>query len=180
MNKTELRKESRDRKKQLTAEERKSAEIAVLEKLESCREFTEAKRILAYYSLPDELQTNLLLNKWNKDKEIFLPRVNGELLDIARFEPDSTAEGAFSIQEPTGNDLTTVDTIDLIIIPAVGYDRKGNRLGRGKGYYDRLLKDATCQKIGIIYSCQLFDEVPAEPHDIPVDLIITETEIIKP
>lgn len=180
MNKAELRKESRTRKKQLTVEEQKNAEIAVLEKLESCKEFQAAKRILAYYSLPDELPTIQLLSKWNKDKEIFLPRVNGDFLDIAKFEPDSTVEGAFSIQEPTGNDLTTVDTIDLIIIPAVGYDCKGNRLGRGKGYYDRLLKDAKCPKIGIIYSCQLFDEVPTEQHDIPVDIIITEKEIIKP
>ncbi len=180
MNKAELRKESRNREKQLTVEEQKNAEIAVLEKLESCKEFQAAKRILAYYSLPDELPTIQLLSKWNKDKEIFLPRVNGDFLDIAKFEPGSTEKGAFSIQEPTDSELISVDTIDLLIIPAVGYDRKGNRLGRGKGYYDRLLKDAICPKIGIIYSCQLFDEVPTEQHDIPVDIIITEKEIIKP
>lgn len=180
MSKAELRKTSRQRKKQLTAEDKKNAEIAVLEKLESCKEFQAAKRILAYYSLPDELPTIQLLTRWNKEKEIFLPRVNGDYLDIARFEPGSTEEGAFSIQEPTGSELTTVDTIDLLIIPAVGYDRKGNRLGRGKGYYDRLLKDAACPKIGIIYDCQLFENIPTESHDIPVDLIITEKEIIKP
>ena len=149
MNKAGLRKESRNRKKQLTVEEQKNAEIAVLEKLESCKEFQAAKRILAYYSLPDELQTNLLLNKWNKDKEIFLPRVNGDFLDIAKFELDSTVEGAFSIQEPTGNDLTTVDTIDLIIIPAVGYDCKATGAAGVKVITTDYLKMPNAQKLAL-------------------------------
>ena len=69
--------------------------------------------------------------------------------------------------------------LDLIIVPAVAFDRRGNRLGRGKGFYDRLLQKAKCPKIGIAYHFQLLDEIPAEPHDIPMDKIITEQGILS-
>ena len=63
----------------------------------------------------------------------------------------------------------------MIIVPAVAYDRQGNRIGRGKGYYDRLLRKTRAMKIGVAYDFQLFDEIEVEPHDIPVDIVITES-----
>ena len=65
--------------------------------------------------------------------------------------------------------------MELIIVPAVAYDRQGNRIGRGKGYYDRLLSRTKALRIGVAYDFQLVDEIEAEPHDIPVDIVITET-----
>ena len=67
------------------------------------------------------------------------------------------------------------------MVPAVAYDRKGNRLGRGKGFYDRLLKTTKATKIGVGYEFQLFDELPTEPHDVAMDIIITQntTVIVK-
>lgn len=70
--------------------------------------------------------------------------------------------------------------MDLVIVPAVAYDRHGNRVGRGKGFYDRLLADSRAAKIGIAYDFQLLDDdIDAEPHDTPVDIIITERRYIK-
>lgn len=83
------------------------------------------------------------MGKWQK---LYLPRVNGDELDILPYSPESLHKGAFSILEPDGNECTDVDTLDLIIVPAVAFDRRGNRLGRGKGFYDRLLQKAKCPK----------------------------------
>ena len=73
---------------------------------------------------------------------------------------------------------TDPGSIDWIIVPGVAFDKKLNRLGRGKGYYDKLLVQTSATKIGICYELQLFDEIPAEPHDIKMDFIITENNII--
>ncbi|MDE6243728.1 MAG: 5-formyltetrahydrofolate cyclo-ligase, partial [Muribaculaceae bacterium] len=67
--------------------------------------------------------------------------------------------------------------MELIVVPAVAYDRRGNRLGRGKGYYDRLLATTKASKIGVAYEFQVVDDIPAESHDVPVDIVITENGI---
>lgn len=61
----------------------------------------------------------------------------------------------------------------MVVVPAVAYDRSGNRVGRGKGYYDRLLGETKALKIGVAYDFQLVDEIDAEPHDVSVDIVIT-------
>ena len=65
-----------------------------------------------------------------------------------------------------------------MVVPSVAYDRKGNRLGRGKGFYDRFLKSTAAVKIGVGYEFQLFDELPTEPHDVGMDVIITQNSTI--
>ena len=99
----------------------------------------------------------------------------GDELELHIYDATSmTREGAFHIQESCGPVLPESEygTIDLAIIPGVAFDLNGNRLGRGKGYYDRLLPKLSCHTIGICYPYQLIDEVPHEPHDVPVDEII--------
>ena len=84
--------------------------------------------------------------------------------------------GAFQIEEPTGDDTADIAEIELIIVPGIAYDRKGNRIGRGKGYYDRLLTATKATKIGVGYDFQFIDdEIPSEPHDVWVDVVITES-----
>ena len=100
-------------------------------------------------------------------------------LDILPYDRTRLALGAFHIEEPQGDDTVDPDSIELMVIPAVAYDRNGNRLGRGKGFYDRLLASTKARKVGIAYDFQLVDEIPAEPHDVPVDIVITETRFIR-
>ncbi len=85
--------------------------------------------------------------------------------------------GAFHIEEPQGDDTADIGEIELIVVPAVAYDRRGNRVGRGKGYYDRLLRDSRATKVGVGYDFQLIegDDIDAEPHDVAVDIVITES-----
>ena len=85
--------------------------------------------------------------------------------EIDVYKRQRTHLGAFRIEEPDGDDTTDVGQMELIVVPAMAYDRKGNRVGRGKGYYDRLLSSTKALKVGVAYDCQLVDEITAEATD---------------
>lgn len=165
----------------LPESERQSAAREVFERLEKTAAFLMAERIMMYHSLPDELDTRSFLRKWNGKKRFYLPRVNGVDLEVLPYEESRLELGSFHIEEPTGNEVTDPGEIELVVVPAVAYDRKGRRLGRGKGFYDRFLASTKATKIGIGYEFQLVDELPSESHDIPMDMIVTQhtTIIIK-
>lgn len=165
----------------LDNEERLSAAESVFSRLESSAAFQLAEKILMYHSLPDELETRTFLNKWKDRKKFFLPRVNGVNLDLLPYDESRLEIGSFHIEEPKGEDIHSVEEIEVIVVPGVAFDRQGMRLGRGKGFYDRLLATAKATKIGIGYEFQLVEEIPSEPHDVAMDMVITEhtTIIIK-
>lgn len=179
MDKQYIRKSVRAQKALLTDSVKRISAHNVFKHLESLDVFKNAENILIYNSLPDELSTREFIYRWYSRKSLFLPRVNGNDLEILPFEPDNIQTGAFQIEEPSGNNIVDLDLIDLIIVPAVALDRNGNRVGRGKGYYDRLLTYANSIKIGVCYDFQLFDCIDAESHDIPLDIVITPSEVIK-
>lgn len=158
--------------------EKERAAAAAFEMLEHHASFIMADNILMYHSLPDEISTHRFLEKWGDKKHFYLPRVSGVNLEILPYDKSTLRYGAFHIEEPSGQDTTDISDIELIIVPAVAYDRQGNRVGRGKGYYDRLLADSKATKIGMAYDFQLIDEIDAEPHDVKVDVIITDKSVI--
>ncbi len=147
--------------------------------LEKSVAFMMADKILMYHSLPDELSTIDFIDKWHTRKHFFLPRVNGVNLDVLPYDRTRLQYGSFHIEEPTGDDIEDIDNIELIIVPGIAYDNRGNRVGRGKGYYDRLLSRTKATKIGIGYDFQLVDEIDSEPHDITMDIVITDSRIIN-
>ena len=165
----------------LLESEKQDAAYKVFDLLEKSAAFMMADRILMYHSLPDELSTHRFLKKWNDRKKFYLPRVNGVNLEILPYNESRLELGSFHIEEPTGNDTVDVSDIELIVVPAVAYDLKGNRLGRGKGFYDRLLSNTKATKIGIAYEFQIVDDIPTEPHDVAMDIIISPSgcRIIK-
>lgn len=179
--KSEIRRKIKALRTMLSDMEKRSAAREVFDRLEKTAAFLLADRILMYHSLPDELFTHEFLSKWSSRKHFYLPRVNGVDLEILPYEESRLELGSFHIEEPTGNNTADPSEIELIVVPAVAYDRKGNRLGRGKGFYDRLLKTTKATKIGVGYEFQLFDELPTEPHDVAMDIIITQntTVIVK-
>lgn len=178
--KQEIRRRVRNRKQLITETERRDAARAVFGALERTAAFMMAERILVYHSLPDELSTLEFIDRWHSRKHFFLPRVNGVNLDLLPYEPASLRTGAFHIEEPQQGTPADPASMELIIVPAVALDRRGNRLGRGKGFYDRLLAETTATTIGVAYDFQLFDELPVEPHDSPVDIVITESHRFIP
>lgn len=182
MDKYEIRLRVKARKSMLSADEKLAAARAAFARLEESAAFIMADRILLYHSLPDELSTIEFIDKWHNRKQLFLPRVNGVDLDILPCDRSHLHLGAFNIEEPDGDSLTDISSIELIIVPAVAFDRNGNRVGRGKGYYDRLLSRTKATKIGMGYDFQFIDGdgIDAESHDVPLDIIITDRRHFRP
>ena len=145
-----------------TTHQSQSAEI--LAALEAHPAFRAAHIVLLYYSLKDEVDTHEFVRKWSREKRILLPVVVGDDLELRVYTGP---------EEPTGELFTDYAAIDFVAVPGVAFDNAGNRLGRGKGYYDRLLPRLTAFKAGICFPFQLVKEVPAEPFDIRMDTIIT-------
>lgn len=179
MEKNEIRRKIKALRSMLLDHEKLSAADEVFEQLEKTAAFLLADRILMYHSLPDELSTHKFLDKWHDRKNFYLPRVNGVNLEILPYDKSRLELGAFHIEEPTGEDTISAEEIELVIVPAVAYDKKGNRLGRGKGFYDRLLSTTKATKIGVGYEFQIVDEIPVEPHDVPMDMVISQHTVIR-
>lgn len=151
----------------------------ILAKLENAAIFENAKHILAYASLPFEVETLNALNRWSITKQIYLPIVVGEELHIRKFTGvENLRKGAFNVWEPIGELLEDLSMIDLIIIPGVAFSTDKMRMGYGKGFYDRLLPQINGKKIGICFDFQLFEQIPTESHDQPIDMIFSESQIV--
>lgn len=179
MNKEDIRLLIRTRKTMLSAEEKADAAARAFGRLARHAAFMMADSILMYHSLPDEISTHEFIDRWASRKRFYLPRVNGVNLDILPYDRTTLRMGAFHIEEPQGDETADISDIELIVVPAVAYDVNGNRVGRGKGYYDRLLQKTSATRIGIAYDFQIVDDIEAEGHDAPVDYIITERRVIK-
>lgn len=178
MEKIEIRRKINTLRRMLTTQEKLEAAENVFRQLEQTAAFMLAEHILMYHSLPDEVHTHNFLKKWGNKKHFYLPRVNGVNLDILPYDEQRLELGSFHIEEPTGENTINHELIDLIIVPAVAFDRKGNRLGRGKGFYDRLLSDVSATTIGIGYDFQLIDKIPTEEHDVAMDMVVTQNSVI--
>lgn len=177
MDKAEVRKRMRELKRAVPPEEKLRRSEAILRQLEQLPEWKAARVVLLYWSMADEVQTHAFVNKWYKDKVLLLPCVDGDDLVLRQYTgPECLVAGEqFGIGEPTGAVWSDLDAIQLIIVPGVAFDRNGNRMGRGRGFYDRMLKSTMgALKIGIAYNFQMLDAIPVEPHDVKMDRIITE------
>ena len=174
--KKELRFKIKQLKRELP-EEVKQREVSVVnEELEQHSSFKDATHILMYWAMADEMSTREFILKWYRHKKIYLPVVKGDDLEIFLFEgEDSLVAGEkYGIPEPAGEKLLDESKLDVVIVPGVAFDNQNNRMGRGAGYYDRILKRLpTAKKIGLAFGFQMIDEVPVEPHDIPMDVVIT-------
>lgn len=180
MNKDLIRRQIKAAKLLLDDARRISAAESVFNRLENMAAFMMADKILMYHSLPDELSTHKFISRWAANKSFFLPRVNGVNLDILPYNRSTLRLGSFHIEEPEGDDTTSVDEIEMVVVPAVAFDRKGNRIGRGKGYYDRLLANTKALKVGVGYDFQMREDgdIEPDPHDIPLDIVITESHTV--
>jgi len=180
MDKATLRREIRAAKKAVPFHEKLLRSDAIMRQVEQLPIFIGAETVLLYWSMEDEVQTHEFVERWYRKKRILLPCVDGDLLRLRTYQgPDSMIAGEqFGIGEPTGEEYTDYDSIDLIIVPGVAFDRLGNRMGRGRGFYDRLLQQtAHAYKIGVAFDFQLRDTIPTEPHDIAMDKVISEFKI---
>ncbi len=142
---------------------------------------------LVYVSVRDEVRTFGILEKLLVQAgRVIVPYCLSdntlglfELTDMNQLE-----RGSFGIREPIAalraDRAVSPDTIDTVIMPGVAFDRRGNRIGYGKGYFDRLLERlrGDCRIVGLAFDCQIFSNIPTEAHDLPVNHLVTETQLI--
>lgn len=149
---------------------------AVVEKLvKELERLPNARIVAAYMALPGEVDLRELFGRL--DKEWVFPRVRGENLNFYRVKniDEEMQIGAFGIMEPRdGLEEVAVEEVDVFLCPGLGFDRKGGRLGRGRGFYDRMLKQAKPEavKIGVCFPFQIVEDVVMEEHDVRMDLVI--------
>ena len=173
MDKKELRAHIKTLKKQHSREALAWQSEKIMERLEHHPYFTKAHTVMLYNALPDEVQTQAFLEKWRFEKTLILPTVVGDDIVPVEYAADTRcAKGEFNIMEPQNAPYT--GSFDLIVVPGVAFDGRGNRLGRGRGYYDRFLsKHPNVPRIGICFNFQKVDDVPAEPFDIRMDDVVS-------
>ncbi|SMO68800.1 5-formyltetrahydrofolate cyclo-ligase [Saccharicrinis carchari] len=142
--------------------------------LEQLPQFKAAKNILCYWSLPYEIITHEFILRNHIHKNIYLPKVKGRHLTIHKFIGASSMQaGNFGIMEPVSNVLTNLDLIDFAIVPGIAFTNNGHRLGRGGGYYDKVLPKLTnAYIVGVGFDLQLLKEIPCEAHDFILDKIV--------
>ena len=174
MTKSELRRTIRALKAQFDAAQLVSLSEVICRKVLSHPRWKSARAVLLYASLPDEVDTTPLISQALQDgKRLFLPVVEGEVLSLKSYTGEVVI-GPFGIQEPVGERLLDYKLIDFAVIPGMAFDREGHRLGRGKGYYDRLLPDLPAYRIGLCFPFQLLANVPTDRFDQQVNEVITE------
>lgn len=178
--KKEIRKMIRTFKGEQTPTEKESASSIIASKLLKLDGIRNSRTILLYHSLPDEVHTSSLIeylySPQGGNKRIILPIVDGEYLTLKEYNPDELECGYRNIMEPSGLKEVDPSEIEFAVIPGVAFDSNCNRMGRGKGFYDKLLPYLKCLKIGLGYDFQIVESIPCCSHDIPLDMVITESE----
>ncbi len=160
---------------------RRESDRRILKNLQLLPEFRSARRILLYCSVKGEPDLSPLFERiLSEGRELILPKVEGDKLSLYSITSLSCLKnGCFNIPEPAEGKKVGPEDLDVAVIPGIAFDRRGYRVGFGKGYYDRLLERVSAPKIGVAYSFQVLEDVPKESWDKPVDIIVTEKEVIR-
>lgn len=173
MDKQTLRKLIKERKQQFSVDELIIQSVDVTQRLEQNKQFRLAQTVLLYYSMEDEVNTHGLVSALHhQGKRVLLPRVrDNQNLDVVPYTSDNLLpQGKYQIMEPTGEPFTDYNAIDLAIVPGLAFTKDGKRLGRGKGYYDRLLAQMpSVYKMGLCFPFQIVKDIPSNRNDILMD-----------
>lgn len=160
--------------------DREEFSLAVMRRVEQLPEFKSAEILAVYWPLEDEVDMRAGVEAWSREKTVLLPVVVGDELVLRRFTSvEDMRPGAFGIMEPRGEEFTETGSIDMIIVPGVGFDCGCRRLGRGKGYYDRLLPKIHGFKAGVCFGFQVVECVPSEVHDVEMDVVVTPQALYR-
>lgn len=185
MSKTALREKMRGRLKMLPAFVRAESSTALVRAMLQHPFWKRAQSILLFSPLNDEPDIRPLLREaFCSGKHTALPSFNAVTRDYsARFVRDAEADlvaGEFGITEPgPACEEAALNRLDLVLVPGVAFDARGGRLGRGKGFYDRLLLHVRGTTCGVAFDEQIIEAVPHEPHDVRLNCILTPTRLIE-
>jgi len=183
--KDKIRKELKATRMKLSRSEVLERSAQIKKRLFEINEFKQASTILFYVSYDNEVYTHDMIKKsMSTGKNIVVPFSDKEKRRLILSKLNNWGElelGSYGILEPRKEQIkeTYIDEVDLVVVPGVGFDENGRRIGHGKGYYDDLLKKSkNALHIGLAFEFQIVDRIPTEKHDIPVDKIVTEKRVI--
>jgi 5-formyltetrahydrofolate cyclo-ligase len=184
LEKDRLREQMRTLRRQLDPARKAAASQAIVSRLEALPVFQQARVIHTYVAWRNEVDTHdLIWRLLREGRRVAVPKVEpatGQLQHyfIANFS--ELQDGAFGILEPppAPDRLAAPSQFDLVLVPGLAFDRAGNRLGMGKGHYDRFLAEVRAPKIALAYDFQLVEKLPVEAHDQRVAIIITEKNVL--
>jgi len=161
---------------------RRSATACAL--LRAQPEYKKAEILMVFLSLPQEVDTStLVLGAWHDRKRVLVPRVSWEQRRILPIEirslSEDLVESSLGIREPAQGVPFPVSHIDLVVVPGLGFDPFGNRLGRGRGFYDRFLAQPDFHGVSCALALeeQFVENIPAGPHDMQVDMLVTDKAV---
>ncbi len=171
--------------KGLAADARASASAALCDRVRVSAAWQSARAVLVFFPIPSEPDiAPLLADALLAGKLLALPRFNAatnayeavRVIDPVR----ELATGPFQVREPVAAcPVVPLNRLDLALVPGLGFDARGGRLGRGKGHYDRLLAGFAGMKTGVAFDFQILPEVPREPHDIALNAVVTPTRWLE-
>lgn len=181
--KNEIRKHNKLMRSQLSEQEVAQKSRLVSNTFLESNIYKNCRCLMLYMPLGNETDTSHIIKEaFNDGKKVVFPVTDAKTGVITPYYADGDTKfkvGAFSVTEPVTGKIARPEDIDVILVPGIAFDRKGNRVGFGKGCYDRLLKSTKAIKVGYCYLFQICDEIPAESHDIKMDYIVNEKGIIE-
>lgn len=174
--KNTLRKKMLEKRKKMKKEAVLRKSNAIQDKFLKSEYFRSAKSMLAYMPINNEVCTEKIINKaLELGKMVVLPVVEGDVLVLSELKSiNKVKKGKFSVLEPETRKIISPKKIDTVVMPGIAFDEDGNRIGYGKGYYDRLLAEMKSKKIALAYDFQITKKILKEHNDIPMDIIMTE------
>ena len=186
MDKAQLRRQLRETLVGLSERQRSDKSKQACKNLVATEQFQNASVIMFYLALPHEVDTTAaILCAWQQEKSVAVPKVSWQQRHMIAVEITSLETGLSvdtgGLQNPVTGVPMPIEEIDLVVTPAVAYDKNGNRLGRGGGYFDRFFSSERLQasKCGFGFSEQVIESVPVTEHDQSVDLLVTDEGVIN-
>ncbi len=184
-----LRKTIRAKLAEMPSAVAQAKSMAACKRLLEQPEFAAAQTIMIYLPLPREVDVSpVALRGWQEQKTICAPRLSWEQrhmlpVEIRSLDTGLVADvrGLSGLREPAEGEPIPIEMVDLVLVPALAYDRKGNRLGRGAGFYDRFLAQGQFVgvAVGIAFREQLTEAVPVAANDVPVHMLVTDEEVLR-
>ncbi len=177
MTKQEIRRIVKERLRNMKSEELTALSLEIQDEAINLYEYKTADVVLCYLALPEEVRTDLIIEKaWEQGKKVCVPALQETGYGISALQPeDELISGAASVKEPANPRWIDINEVDIAFLPGVAFDNSGGRLGHGAGHIDRMLagrENSGLFKVGLAFGFQLFDTVPQDEFDIKMDKII--------
>ena len=180
MTKEAIRSEVRKKRRAVSGIHVMEMSLRICEKIVALPEYQNARRVMCYSSMPEEVQTRGLL--WaiqSSGRELCLPvwRDDKSMDAVLMTEDTRLVPDRMGIDTPLNGEIVPPSSLDLVLVPGVAFDKKGNRLGYGQGDFDRYLSRCSCPAVGLAYELQVVEDIHPADHDVPMNRVVTEKNV---